>query len=113
VPGQMSALYQHLQPAVVQSGGHLDRAIEAHAREQADLLRMSSPVIREAIKAGNSELKRRVIRSFSSQERPAAVCYTHARGDRPTINVCSHVSLRTLCWSSYRVQCYSPRSLFL
>jgi hypothetical protein len=22
VPGQMSALYQHLQPAVVQSGGH-------------------------------------------------------------------------------------------
>ncbi len=52
VPGQISALYQHLQPGVAQSGGNLDRAIEAHARVQAELLRTSSPVIRAAMKAG-------------------------------------------------------------
>lgn len=52
VPGQISALYQHLQPGVAQAGGNLDWAIEAHARVQAELLRTSSPVIREAIKAG-------------------------------------------------------------
>ena len=52
VPGQISALYQHLQPAVEQSGGHVDKAIEANGRFQADLLRTSSTVIREAAKAG-------------------------------------------------------------
>jgi len=54
-PGQISALYQHLQPAVERSGGDIGKAIEANARVQADLLRTSSPVIRDAIKAG--ELK--------------------------------------------------------
>ena len=54
-PGQISVLYQHLQPGVAQSGGNIDKAIEANARIQAELLRTSSPVIREAIKAG--ELK--------------------------------------------------------
>jgi len=54
-PGQISALYPHLQPAVERSGGNLGKAIEANARVQADLLRTSSPVIRGAIKAG--ELK--------------------------------------------------------
>jgi len=52
VPGQISALYQHLQPGVARSGGHIDAAIEANARIQAELLRTSSPVLREAIKAG-------------------------------------------------------------
>ena len=54
-PGQISVLYQHLQPGVVRSGGNIDKAIEANARIQAELLRTSSPVIRDAIKAG--ELK--------------------------------------------------------
>jgi carbonic anhydrase len=54
-PGQISVLYQHLQPGVAQSGGNIDKAIEANARIQAELLRTSSPVIRDAIKAG--ELK--------------------------------------------------------
>jgi carbonic anhydrase len=54
-PGQISALYQHLQPGVAQSGGNIDKAVEANARIQAELLRTSSPVIRDAIKAG--ELK--------------------------------------------------------
>jgi carbonic anhydrase len=54
-PGQISALYQHLQPGVAQSGGSIEKAVEANARIQAELLRTSSPVIRDAIKAG--ELK--------------------------------------------------------
>ncbi len=54
-PGQISALYQHLQPGVARSGGNIDKAVEANARIQAELLRTSSPVIRDAIKAG--ELK--------------------------------------------------------
>jgi carbonic anhydrase len=52
VPGQISSLYPHLRPAVEQSSGNLDKAIEANAKIQADLLRTSSPVIRDAIKAG-------------------------------------------------------------
>ena len=42
VPGQISVLYQHLQPAIEQSGGHVDKAIELNARLQAALLRTSS-----------------------------------------------------------------------
>jgi len=48
VPGQISALYQHILPAVQSSGGSVGKAIEANARLQADLLRTSSTVIREA-----------------------------------------------------------------
>jgi len=56
-PGQISALYQHLQPGVAQSGGNIERAIEANTRIQAELLRTSSPVIRDAIKAGKLKLE--------------------------------------------------------
>ena len=42
-------------PGVAQSGGNIDKAIEANAQIQAELLRTSSTVIRDAIKAG--ELK--------------------------------------------------------
>ena len=52
VPGQISALYQHLQPAVEQSGGSVDKAIIGNARFQANLLRTSSTVIRDAVKTG-------------------------------------------------------------
>jgi carbonic anhydrase len=52
VPGQISVLYPHLQPAVEQSGGNVFKAIEANARFQAGLLRTSSTVIRDAVKAG-------------------------------------------------------------
>ena len=57
VPGQISALYQHLQPGVARSGGNIDKAIEANAQVQAELLRTSSPVIREAIKAGKLRIE--------------------------------------------------------
>jgi len=49
VPGQISALYQHIRPAVQLSGGALGRAIEANAQLQADLLRTSSTVIGDAM----------------------------------------------------------------
>ena len=52
VPGQISSLYPHLRPAVEQSAGNLDKAIETNARLQAELLRTSSTVIRDAIKVG-------------------------------------------------------------
>jgi len=49
VPGQISALYAHLRQAVDQSGGDLDGAIKANAKIQAQLLRTSSTVIRDAL----------------------------------------------------------------
>jgi carbonic anhydrase len=52
VPGQISSLYPHLRQAVEQSEGSVDKAIEANAKIQADLLRTSSTVIRDAVKAG-------------------------------------------------------------
>jgi carbonic anhydrase len=57
VPGQISVLYQHLRKAVEQSGGSLDKAIELNAGVQADLLRTSSTVIRDAVKAGKLKVE--------------------------------------------------------
>jgi len=52
VPGQISTLYQHIRPAVQSSGGDVAKAIAANARLQADLLRTSSTVIRDATAKG-------------------------------------------------------------
>ncbi len=52
VPGQISVLYQRIHPAIEKSGGNIDKAIQINARIQAELLRASSTVIREATKAG-------------------------------------------------------------
>jgi carbonic anhydrase len=57
VPGQISTLYRHLRPAVEQSGGNVDKAIEVNARLQAELLRTSSTVIRDALKAGKLKVE--------------------------------------------------------
>jgi len=53
VPGQISTLYPHLQRAVEQSGGNLEQAIKANTQIQAQLLRNSSTVIRDALNLGN------------------------------------------------------------
>ena len=45
VPGQISALYAPLRPAVDQAGPDPDGAIRANARIQASILRNASPVI--------------------------------------------------------------------
>src|SRR5215469_1165030 len=51
VPGQISTLYPPLRQAVEQSNGNFDKAIEANTKIQAELLRTSSTVIRDAVKA--------------------------------------------------------------
>src|SRR5215467_2467891 len=57
VPGQISSLYPHLRQAVEQSGGSFDKAIESNAKIQAELLRTSSTVIRDAVKAGKLKVE--------------------------------------------------------
>ena len=53
VPGQISSLFPHIQPAVAQAGTNLEAAIKANAKIQANLLRDSSTVISSLIKEGN------------------------------------------------------------
>jgi len=55
VPGQISALYPHIQPAVDQAGPDPEAATKANAKIQAGLLRKSSTVIAGLIK--ESKLK--------------------------------------------------------
>jgi carbonic anhydrase len=57
VPGQISVLYPYLRRAVEQSGGNLAKAIELNAGIQAELLRTSSTVIRDALKAGKLKVE--------------------------------------------------------
>jgi carbonic anhydrase len=57
VPGQISTLYPHLQQAVEESGGNVDKAIEVNTKIQAALLRTSSTVIRDAVKAGKLKVE--------------------------------------------------------
>ena len=52
VPGQISALYAPIRPAVDAAGPDLDAAIDANAKIQATLLSEASPVIAGAIKEG-------------------------------------------------------------
>jgi carbonic anhydrase len=52
VPGQISALYPYIQPAVEQAGVDLEAAIKANARMQANLLRQASPVLSGLFKEG-------------------------------------------------------------
>lgn len=51
-PGQISALYPHLQPAVVQAGPNLEATIKANAKLQSALLRKASTVVSEFAKGG-------------------------------------------------------------
>jgi carbonic anhydrase len=52
VPGQISALYPHIQPAVDQAGTNLEAATKANAKIQAALLAESSTVIKGLVKEG-------------------------------------------------------------
>jgi carbonic anhydrase len=52
VPGQISALYPHIQPAVDQAGSNLDAATKANAKIQAALLREASTVVAGLVKEG-------------------------------------------------------------
>lgn len=50
VPGQISALYAPLRPAVERAGPDLTATIKTNARIQADLVRTASPVIAGLVK---------------------------------------------------------------
>ncbi|MGI8839256.1 MAG: carbonic anhydrase [Caulobacteraceae bacterium] len=52
VPGQISALYRPLRPAVEQAGGDVEAVTKANARIQANLLATASPVIADMVKQG-------------------------------------------------------------
>jgi carbonic anhydrase len=56
VPGQISSLFPHIQPAVDEAGHDLGGAIKANARIQADLLRKASPVLAEMVKDGKLKI---------------------------------------------------------
>jgi carbonic anhydrase len=60
VPGQISALYPHIQPAVDQAGSNLEAATKANAKIQAALLRESSTVIASSVK----EAKLKVVAGY-------------------------------------------------
>lgn len=49
-PGQISALYPHIQPAVDLAGPDLEATTKANAKIQASLLRQASPVISSFVK---------------------------------------------------------------
>ena len=57
VPGQISALYPPLRPAVEKSGGDFNQAIKANAEIQAELLRTSSTIIKDAYKGGKLKVE--------------------------------------------------------
>jgi carbonic anhydrase len=50
VPGQISALYPYIRPAVELAAPNLEATIKANAKMQAALLRQSSPVLADYIK---------------------------------------------------------------
>jgi carbonic anhydrase len=52
VPGQISAIYRYIRPAVDQAQGDVEGTIKANAKIQAKLLKDSSPVIASATKDG-------------------------------------------------------------
>ena len=52
VPGQISSLFPHIQPAVDQAGTNLEAAIKANAKIQATLLSEASTVISSMVKEG-------------------------------------------------------------
>jgi carbonic anhydrase len=52
VPGQISALFAPIRPAVERAGPDLDTAIKVNAQIQADLLRTASPVIADLVAKG-------------------------------------------------------------
>jgi carbonic anhydrase len=56
VPGQISSLYRYIRPAVDEARGDFVGAIKANARIQTKLLRESSPVVADALKAGSLEV---------------------------------------------------------
>ncbi len=56
VPGQISSLFPHIQPAVDQAGSDLAAATKANASIQAGLLSKASPVLAPMVKEGKLKI---------------------------------------------------------
>jgi carbonic anhydrase len=56
VPGQISSLFSHIQPAVDMANGNLETAIKENAKIQAGLLSDSSPVLSGLVKEGKLKI---------------------------------------------------------
>jgi carbonic anhydrase len=56
VPGQISSLFFHIQPAVDRAGGNLEKAVKENAILQAGLLLDSSPVLAGLVKEGKLKI---------------------------------------------------------
>ncbi|HTW45871.1 MAG TPA: carbonic anhydrase [Acidobacteriaceae bacterium] len=56
VPGQISSLFAHIQPAVDRAHGDLGMAIKENAKIQARLLSESSPVLSGMVKEGTLKI---------------------------------------------------------
>jgi carbonic anhydrase len=56
VPGEISSLFAHIQPAVDMAGGDLEKAIKENARIQARLLSESSTVLSGLVKEGKLKI---------------------------------------------------------
>ena len=56
VPGQISSLFSHIQPAVDRAGGNLEKAVKENAILQADRLTESSPMLAELVKDGKLKI---------------------------------------------------------
>lgn len=69
VPGQISALYRHIRPAVDEAHGEFEATIKANAKIQAKLLNDSSPVVRERDQGRQAQNCGRLLRSRHRQSR--------------------------------------------
>jgi carbonic anhydrase len=56
VPGQISSLFAHIQPAVDRAGGNLEIAVQENAKIQANLLAKSSPLLAGLVKEGKLKI---------------------------------------------------------
>ena len=56
VPGQISSLFPHIQPAIDQAGSDLAAATKANASIQAGLLGKASPVLAPMVKEGKLKI---------------------------------------------------------
>jgi carbonic anhydrase len=56
VPGQISALYSYIRPAVDQAGSDIDTVARANVKNQVHILREASPVFADYIKKKNLQI---------------------------------------------------------
>ena len=57
VPGQISSLFYHIQPAVEAAKGQIGAAVIENVRRQAELLRRSSPVLSGLVREGTLRIE--------------------------------------------------------